>query len=263
MCLSAAPSRAAILLDTNGFENPPFMAGLPLEGQGAPQTWLRNDLGTGASTSLVQTTVFESGSQAVQIVRGAMSDTRWGVPLGSLTPLQVSIQWDMLVEQTRLPVGSFGPFMGVEAYDDPNGSLPPPPVRLATFGVDAATGEFLFIGPGGLISAVPSVTVDFGQWRPYQLLLDFVSQTYSIFYNGALLLPPIGFETASSTFSDADIAAYAAAGDTTSQNATGTAFYDNFLITAEFVPEPMSIVVWGLIAATAAFGYRAQRWLAI
>jgi hypothetical protein len=75
--LSMTPTRAVIVYDSGGFE-PPFVAGMPLEGQGPWVTTATN------STSLVQTAVKASGNQAVQITRAPNEDARWGVPVTGL-----------------------------------------------------------------------------------------------------------------------------------------------------------------------------------
>ena len=240
MGLAITPSHATIVYDSVGFEAPTFTAGLPLEGQ---DSWLRT--GTN-SASQVQIAVVDSGNQAVQITRAPNEDTRWGVLTtgfpASPTDL-ISIQWDMNVLPSGVPSGSFGPFFGVEAYSDPGGLT-----FLGSLGVDTATGEILYLDPVNGFTAVPSVTVPFATWHMYELLLDFGSDTYSIFFDGALQVSGIGFtDGPSNSFSDAPIATIGAAADVISQAAIGSGFFDNYVITA--IPEP-SAVLFGAVVCT-------------
>ena len=94
------------------------------------------------------------------------------------------------------------------------------------------------------------MTVPFQTWHNFELLLDYATDTYSIFYDGALQLSGIGFSEGLGevdTFSDAPIATVAAAGDAISQAAIGSAFFDNYVITS--IPEP-SAVLFGAVVCT-------------
>ena len=148
----------------------------------------------------------------------------------------VCIEWDMYVESagTAQP---FGPFFGVEAYDDDATSI----LRIGSLGVDASTGDVLITDMAtGLIEpgrALPSTSgIASG------MVLDFTTDTYYSFVNDALVFVT-GFEQpGADQFTDADIAAIAAGGDAASLAATGTAYFDNYLVfeTNDFskIPEP-------------------------
>jgi hypothetical protein len=238
--LSIAPSQATIVYDSGGFEPPRFTAGMPLEGQDGG-AWVRT--GT-ASASQVQIAVVESGNQAVQITRAPNEDTRWGVLTtgfpASPTDL-ISIQWDMNVLPSGVPSGSFGPFFGVEAYADAAGLT-----FLGSLGVDTGTGDLLYLDPVIGFTEVPNVSVTFATWHMYELLLDFGSDEYSIFYDGALLISGIDFtDGPSNTFSDAPLTTVAAAADAISQAAIGTGFFDNYVITA--IPEPSAMLFGAVV----------------
>ena len=93
-------------------------------------------------------------------------------------------------------------------------------------------------------------------WHNFELLLDYASDTYSIFYDGALQLSGIGFSEGLgevNTFSDAPITTVGAAGDVISQAAIGSAFFDNYVITA--IPEPTPVIVWSLLTSIAVGSY--------
>ena len=254
--LGARTADAAPIYNSNGFEFPPFVAGLPLEGQDpANGPWLTTAT---TSTSLVQTTVVESGTQAVRINRAGGDDARWGVvkPLDNVAGT-ITIAWDQHTLQTVLPAGSFGPFFGVEAYDDlPSGSVQ----RLGAAGIDAATGELLYLDPN-VGFAVTGDVVAFGTWHQLAITLDYGTQAYSVFLDGVLKVT-VGFENpGADDFTDAPLTTVAAAGDPASLSANGTAFFDNYVITTPAltqVPEPATLSLLG-IAAVALAARRLRR----
>ncbi len=232
-CLLAIPlctwaltscSLAATIVDSAGFETG-FSPGV-LQGQVG---WVTS--GGGAGSASVQGTVFEpgSGSQAVQVNRGALSDDRWAVPVaGSGFPghRYILVDWDMNVTATGAAPGVFGPFLGVETYDFSTG-----PNVLGTLGVDATTGDVLFQDPdrgGGLFETGASVT--FGQWHHFQIKLDFALDQYQVLLDDFALVTTDFVDGPTDTFTDADISALAAAFDAISQNQIATAYFDNFLV---------------------------------
>jgi hypothetical protein len=234
---------------------------------GSPGQWLRTR-GSGASQAVVQSTVFApgGGNQAVKLDRAANSDQRWAVPVNALgypdypTPAPgegvqpcICITWDMRVEHSAGNGDTtFGPFFGVEAYDDDGN----PVGLLGSLGVDAATGEVLYQAAGsGFLTATGS-TVPFGQWNKFQIKLDYSNHTYSTFLNN-VMMGTIAFVDQTNIpggldqFSDADIAGLAAAGDPVSLAMTGTAYYDNFSVREGVcIPEPSTVLlaVFGLMA---------------
>jgi hypothetical protein len=261
--LVSAPSHASVVLDTHGFEQPYFSTTFnpgtigsyngQLEGQPISppnETWERS-MDPGGSQAFVQNTVFApgGGTQAVQLNRAVNSNIRWGVPLSGLPAPgadKIVVAWDMRVEGpagTNGPIDpqQFGPFFGVETYAAPGGGL----TVLGTWGVDATTGEVLYQATGSGAFVAPGPTVAFGVWNTFQLLLDYSTKTYSGFLNGALVVSGIGFvDGAFTTFSDADIS-----GIDAGSNLAGTAYFDNFTVSA--VPELPAAATWALLAAMA------------
>lgn len=208
------------ILDTDGFEN--YTIDQMLQGQ---QGWLT--AGHGGGTATVTDDLVESGSKAVRVDRGANSDDRWAVSFsGANLPVNryVAIDWDMYVEGTGAAAGVFGPFLGVDAYDDTNG-----PNVLGSLGVDATTGEILYQEQGSGILLATSA-VGFDVWNHFQIRLDFLLDQYTISVNGAELATEGFVDTTTDTFTDADIAAFAAAFNQASQSQTATAHFDNFAI---------------------------------
>lgn len=263
------------IVNSMGFElNPPygfsttFVTTGQLEGQInppgegqviSPGQWLRTK-GSGASSATVQSMMFApgGGNQAVQVNRAANSDTRWAVPVNALgypdypnpappEPAQpcLCITWDMKVLQTQGAPNSFGPFFGVEAYDDDGN----PVGLLGSLGVDATTGEVLYQAAGTGFYTATGTTVNFGEWNRFQIKLDYSTHQYTIFQN-YVNLGTFGYVDQNNIpggldqFSDADIATVAAAGDPASLALTGTAYFDNFLVReGACVPEPNTVML--------------------
>lgn len=244
------------LINGEGFESPEYSVGL-LEGQFASTfegvgsaAWVQSPL-AGTSTADVQSTVFApgGGSQAVEVNRAAGSDDRWAVPITGAPSLDmplVCIEWDMLVEESVGPQ-PFGPFFGIEAYDDDAASI----LRVGSLGVDASTGDVLYtlrddgVLPGFLLET--GATVDFGVWNSFRMVLDYSTDTYFMFLNDESILSAPFEQDGADQFTDADIAAIAASFDPDSVAATGVAFFDNYRVfeTNDFskIPEPASVVM--------------------
>ena len=209
------------LVDTQGFESPPFTVGAPLEGQ---QGWLV--AGGGASSAVVQAGAGDDGSNALQVNRTSSSDKFWADPLD--TPPSgrfVTIDWDMRVLATGAASG-FGPFFGVNVFDDTNGIA-----LVASLGVDATTLDVLVQQTDSGVLVETGQSVLSGEWRRYRIVLDFADDTYEA-YLGDTLLTSAGFVDRSfgiDRLTDADIVAFAA-GDGVSQSLAGTAYFDNFLV---------------------------------
>jgi autotransporter-associated beta strand protein len=229
MVFWVAPLSATIvdILNTQGFESPTYLAspvGKPLNGQ---NDWLFTG---GSSTAKVQnndgTNPLQRGTQDVKVTRGANSDDRWAVPQSFIAPSAfLEITWEMKVAQRT--GNGYGPFFGVEAYDA-NTS----PFLLGSLGVDAKTGDVLYQAQDTGYLTESGKTVSFNTWNNFRVLLDYRSDIYSVYLNGSLLATT-GFVDRSNHldfFTDADISAIAAASDSVSQAATGTAYFDNFLV---------------------------------
>ena len=272
------------IVNAGGFELPfttVFLGTGQLEGQVnppgegqviSPGQWLRTQ-GSGTSSAAVQSTVFApgGGTQAVKVDRGANSDSRWAVPVNALgypdypnpfppEPAQplICITWDMRVEQSAAPpLGSFAPLFGVEAYDDDGN----PVALMASMLVDSRTGDVLYQAPGsGFLTETGSV-VGFGAWNRYHIELDYSTHLYELMLNNTSL-GTFGFVDQSNVvgglnqFSDADIATVAGGGDPASLAATGTAYFDNFLVReGPCIPEPAAAV----LAAIGIVGLQVRR----
>ena len=136
-----APAVPSNIFTAGGFEAPLYsttVGGGMLEGQpfGNPPVWQRTVM-AGPSTANVQNTIVNAGTQAVQMNRAPNALDRWGVKVNGF-PLTntVSVTWSMRVQQTPGPAGQFGPFFGVEIYDDSSGIIG----LIGSLGVDAIDG---------------------------------------------------------------------------------------------------------------------------
>ncbi len=227
--LACCSQAATAIVDTNGFESG-FTVGQTLQGQGG---WVTS--GQGGSTAKIQNGTVESGSKAVRVDRGPGSDDRWAMPVGGLgfpNNRYILVDWDMNVTGTSAMSG-FGPFFGVDTYDDTVS-----PKVLGSLGVDATTGDVLYQAGGSGVLVETGASVGFGQWHHFRIQLDFFLDEYQVFLDGSPLLldtnldpdPESFVDGPSDTFTDADIATFAAAFDAGSQNQTGTAYFDNFLV---------------------------------
>jgi hypothetical protein len=162
----------------------------------------------------------------------------------------------MRVTGAQGPAGTFGPFFGVEAYDD-SGTIG----LLGSLGVDATTGDVLYQATGtGVLTETGSV-VNFGQWNNFQIKLDYSTDQYTIYRNFGSL-GTFGFvDPGLDQFSDADISALAAAGDAASMALPGTAYFDNFLVREGGcpIPEPATLAMVGFGLAGASLAARRNR----
>jgi hypothetical protein len=249
------PDDNTVLYDSQGFEGTRFTAGDVVGQDPAQGPWqqfsgrntVTNVATTLTGTANVQTAVVNNGVQAVRVDRQNGFDARWA-PFQPHETIQdaVQVDWTMRVEQSVGPQ-PFGPFFGIQAYSD-NGTGGP--VRLiGSAGMDAKTGEILYQQAGsGNLEAVPGqLPLAFGTFNTFRLMLDFDRQRYQLYVNNNLVLTePFVDATAGNPilgFSDADIAALAASGDAASQAANGTAYFDNYAVSAVNAPVVENFIV--------------------
>jgi hypothetical protein len=223
------------IYDSGGFESPRFVESQNLQGQDAPPggegPWRKD---SGVSSALVQADVVSGGLQGVRVSRvaNANGDTRWAV-LKPVTPIPsqevITIDFDMRVEQaTGL---SFGPAFGIECYDGSVGS----PKLIGSLTVDATTGDVLYAAAGSGVLRESGTVIPLGVFRQYTLSADFTARTYSTFLDGALLHTEPFVDNTAVRFTDAPLVTFAATPDSIA-TATGTAYYDNYVL--KTVPEP-------------------------
>ena len=238
---AARPAAAVPVFDSGGFESPRYIPG-ELSGQDTLGPWLKD---AGTATAVVQSTVTNGGTQAVQYTRpaAAAGDTRYGVlkpltPTGTLQTLRVS--WSMNVQQTQVPTVDFGPFFGVEGYDAFNDT----PKLIGSLGVDASTGDVLIQESGSGAFIETGIIVPFNQWNNYTLEMNYVTKTYQAYVNGTAVGDAEPFvDPGITSFTDAPISTLAASGGA-GLLAPGTAYFDNYGI--EIVPEPSTVAIIGL-----------------
>ncbi len=274
-------SAAQIIIDASGFEptpvppTPGYVTGT-LEGQAAvlpndapfpgSQAWLAS-IGT-TSTATVQTGTVHSGSQAVKLTRTANEPAgggQFGVPVTAWPDgsRYVCIEWDMYVEDSNGPSGTFGPFFGVFSYDD--AGVGASEGQTGSLGVDATTGEVLYQETGSGHLAATGSTVNFNEWNHFHIDLDYLTHEYTVILNGVSLLTEAFIDGAGlDQFTDAPLVTAAAAGDSISQALTGRAYFDNYVVfqTNVKIPEPTTMVL-GMFALVSTSCFSRRRRLAI
>jgi hypothetical protein len=222
LTLAGSSAHAAGTVMAVTFE-PPYAPG-PLENNPG---WVT--AGSGSSSAIVQNAFAHpsSGSQAVLVTRSANSDRHWAVPQDRLNlPSQrfIAIDWDMRVSPATGGSG-FGPFVGVDAYDANNSDSS---IKLlGALGVDASTRDVLFQNPS---LSETEFKVSYNEWYHYRILLDFSSHSYKGYVNGMEVVTSPFADGNLDDFTDADIAAFAAAPDTSSRALSANAVFDNFVI---------------------------------
>lgn len=155
----------------------------------------------------------------------------------------MEVDWALNVPQAT-GAQSFGPYFGVETYDDPGSGTP---LLIGSAGIDAKTGEVLYQeATTGYLDST-GITVSFNQFHTFKMLLDFDTQQYQVYVDGTLVETQ-GFVDSSpanpiTSFTDADLSALAAEGDPLSQAATGSAYFDDYVVSLPAQPELSSITV--------------------
>ena len=246
---SAAPAGAAIVYDAGGFEPQPFNGanrfnpGI-LPGQDTQfGPWVSSP-GT-SPTAVVQTSVVESGSQAVRLTRpagtnGQTSGAFFHAVRKPFTPTDryVFVDFSMRVEPTGLRATQFGPFFGIQTYDN---SAAATPAVIGLLGQDATTGEVLY-AEAGTFNFLAGPAISLGEFHQYQIVMDYQTDTYSVSVDGTLVGSQAFVDDAATeidAFSDADLSTDRASFDPNSSAAGGTAYFDNYIIsTSNVIPEP-------------------------
>lgn len=265
---TASSAQAQTIIDSNGFESvglPPLGTGYDiifdgdgkLEGQHASlpgdsttTPWLAS-MGT-ESTAVVQSAVVhpsDPGGQAVKVTRAVGDNPSfWGAPVSAWpdNARYVCIVWDMLVEgPAGTPGTDFGPFFGVDAYDDVGVGASEIGL-IGSMGVVATSGDVVYtdnIQGGGL---KPTGTkVNFDEWNRFHIDLDFQLNVYTLYLNDPFLANPlitVPFVGGAglNDFSDAPIATFQFVNDL-----AGTAYFDNYLVfqTNVKIPEPSTALL--------------------
>ena len=229
MSAMATMASQVVLYDSQGFEPPLFSAG-DLTGQDPTAEagpWVHD--GPGGSAT-VQTTVAFTGSQAVQIDRAAEAENRWAVI--TLAPTNsngtVLVEWDMRVDAQTAVTNSFGPLMGIEAYNT-NGTF----ALLGALYVDATTSDLITLDLDSLTTETGHQTT-LGAWRHYAMQLDFTNNTYTVRQDNLDVdsRPFVDLGIAKTTsFTDASIAAIQGAAGFTAASLEATAYIDNYMVT--------------------------------
>ena len=212
-----------------------------LEAQNANPANVANTTGTPTgvtnSTAIIQTAVFNTSPQAVQVnYRG--TDNRWA-PTVSITPdltnPNVLVTWN---ERFTTDAATFGPFFGIEGYDR-TGQIH----RLGGLGVDATTDQIIYFNAhdtaSGGIEVGPTITPNV--FHSFATLYNYSTQTYSVTVDNTQIATGVPFENSSAVFTDADIASLNIGGNSA---VPGVAYFDDYVVSS--VPEPTTLALAGI-----------------
>lgn len=212
--------------DAAGFEDPNYVIGTDLS---TTSPWTRS----GASTITGNVTNFaRDGAKGVTMNRPStvapFSALREYPNVTPSSPpsgrTKMWISWDQYVPSPT-SVTNLGPFMGMEAYGGLN--VAPFYTRLAAAGVDAKTGELLWLN--GTLQTASGAFATFDEWHHFDLVLDYSSRTYAVMMDGNVVpaASAVPFQSLiSTTFSDADITAVQAQPEPPIEE--GKAHFDNY-----------------------------------
>jgi len=231
--------RAGTVYDSGGFEPPRFPASQTLAGQDAAPPpplgygpWHQD---TGTSTAVAQTDSPGGGLQSIKVTRAAnpTGDTRWGINV-PITPTAASnvvvIDFDLnatVNPGTNWGGPDLGPFFGIECYDASLGS----PKMIGSLLLDAYSGDVFYqqAGTGALLTSGEFIPRN--EYHHYTLSANFTAKTYSIYVDGRPVHTEGFVDATAAAFTDAPITALAATTNTVA-TATGTAYFDNYVISA-------------------------------
>lgn len=241
-------SRAAVVYDSGGFEPPKFINTQNLAGQDPVPPpvgygpW-RKDLGT--STAAVQTDIPNGGQQSIKVTRvaGASGDTRWGINV-PITPTAtsnvVAIDFDLhAIINPGINWGGpdLGPLFGVECYDSSGGT----PRLIGSLFLDAYAGDIVYQQATNGALRATSTFIPRNEYHHYTLTANFAQKTCSIYVDGSLVHTEGFVDPTAAAFTDAPITTLAATTNYLAQ-ATGTAYFDNYTISA--TTSRLNYLVW-------------------
>lgn len=210
------PAGTTIAYDSQGFEPLPY---LPLQSLTGQQGWQQD----GASDGTVLTNNPGDGLQALRVLRlaGENADTLWWVNT-PLTPDEarpvVGISTDM-----RVNIGGFssGPAFGLEAYD--GGKL------IGGFALDSSTGDLLYVNARTGTPVRTGAVLTREVYHHFTLAIDYRRKHYSIFVDDLLMHTEKFANKDAAGLSAVPITTFAVDPDTATV-ATGTAYFDNYII---------------------------------
>lgn len=191
--------------DAAGFEDANYVLNTDLS---TTSPWVRS----GAATITGNVSSFaQSGSKGVTLNRpmsvAPFSALRQYPNIPSSTApagrSNLWISWDQFIAAPT-SVTNLGPFIGMEAY----GALHVAPgyTRLAAAGVDAKTGELLWLN--GTFQTGVGAYATFDEWHHFDLVLNFSNNTYAMMMDGSVVpqAAAVPFQSLLATgFSDADL----------------------------------------------------------
>jgi hypothetical protein len=239
--LAVPAAHAAPIYDSAGFDNTAanrFPSGSNLAGDDSfGGTW--GQFGTGTATVTNNAAIAKSASQYITASHGAAAnsgDVYWSPTTNNFAPTGTNSIVVVDVDE-RLPTGTTNnPVYGVEIFTSEGNSI-------AFAGLDGTTGELYTRLPNqNLVKVTPTFIAAKDTWYHLQVRADYNAKTFSILVDGVAKDSNRAFVTVGDIgdFQDADLAVTQLSTSATS----GSALYDNFVITT--APEPASIAIFGL-----------------
>ena len=249
----AASQASAATIYTTNFDAPTFGAGVALAGQNG---WVGavNAGSPGSNVPNAGTFTYAPATNPqyalLTVINNAPASSGFYNPTHAAYNYTgsgdsaVAITFSMNVLSGYSLAAATDEFFGVSAFGAPTGSG-----ELASLGLNNRTGQYVLPVGATVVNSSPFGlgAAGLGTYRGYELLLDFATQKWSIYSQltpgvSAYTLDAYGsFANASTTFTDADLAAF----NLSTGASNGYAQFDDYTVQT-LVPEPTSLAVAGL-----------------
>ncbi len=263
------PSFAQItIFNSNGFESPSYTAG-PLVGGSPQQGWITTDLNNGSTpAAVIQSTNVFQGSQALQVIGPNLANdflfsyqSFWYQDSSSLGILpynpvldgrpMVTVRWQQFLDGSFNTPGQI-PFAGIYL----EGLTASGTQQMITSVLFSNDGRVRAITTGGSSVQSAPLSNPFNRWVEFQADFNFSTQRFRVVADGLIILNNIAFRnTNGATNRLQEFGIQASAIDLISPPPTNNTYYDNFMVTADAVPEPSTLLLIGCTG----LGYWAYR----
>ncbi len=269
ICPMPSPAQSQVtIFNSNGFEAPFYSPG-PLVGGAPQQGWLTTDLNDGSTpAAVIQNSVVFQGAQALQVVGPNLANdflfsyqTFWyhdpssqGIlpynPVANGHPFLI-VRWRQMLDGVFNQVGQM-PFAGIFL----EGLTASGTQQMITSVLYSNDGRVRAITTGGSSVQSGVLTDPFNRWIEFQALFNFSTQRFGVTADGVPVLSNVAFRNSVGTTNRlVELGIQASAIDLISPAPTNNAFFDNFMVTAQAIPEPTTC----LLVGCAGMGYWVYR----